>query len=239
MPVYEHLQFPTLPHRPYFFSNFVISIDGRAVIKDTKDYEPLGSSIDFETFLDLRKYADALIHGKHTAVLHRTLDTRAQKESLEKRREQKKPEILPYFIVTNHPDVSLLAAVINNPLSEKPYIVTTEKAIIPVEIQKETNVLRFGNEKVDLTEFSTYLFEKDMKQVLVEGGPTLLGSFFANDLIDEIFLTIAPKVINGNQNDFFTMNQGGLVSPEKLTTWKLLSVSNIESELFLRYQKPH
>jgi riboflavin biosynthesis pyrimidine reductase len=237
MVVYKNLQFPTNPNRPYFMSNFVTSIDGRAVIKNTNAYVPIGSNTDFATFLDLRKYADALIHGKHTAALHRTIDTRAQKESLEKRKKQGKSEVLPYYIMTNHPDASLLPALMNNPLSEKPFIVTTKKATVPTDIAHVATVLRFGEKAVDAAQFSNYLFENNRKHVLVEGGPTLLGSFFSENLIDEIFMTIAPKIINGNPNDFFTMNQGALLEPKQLPQWKLISVKQVESELFLRYRK--
>lgn len=237
MVVYNNLQFPVLSDRPYFFSNFVSSIDGRTVIKNTSDYLPLGSTTDFETFLDLRRYADALIHGKHTAMLHRTLDTRAKKESLEKRKEQGKSEVLPYFIVANHPDESLLPALINNPVAEKPFIVTSKTASIPEEIKNLVATLRFGDSSVDLSEFSSYLFDQHMKHALVEGGPTLLGSFFSENLIDEVFLTIAPKIINGNPDEFFTMNQGTLLNPNTVGNWQLLSVKNIENEVFLRYRK--
>lgn len=236
MVVYKNLQFPFSKKRPYFFSNFVTSIDGRSVIKNKTDYPSLGSQTDFDTFIDLRSYADALIHGKHTAALHRTVDTISEKAFLQKRKKRKKAEILPYFIIANSPDASLLPALINNPM-QKPYVITNKKARIPKEIEKLANIIRCGEKTVSLSDVSKYLSKHGYIHVLVEGGPTLLGSFFKEDLIDEIFLTLAPKIINGHSKEFFTMNDGELLNPKQIRNWKLLSFKNVKNELFLRYQR--
>ncbi len=235
MIVYKNLHFPTKKNKPYFFSNFVTTIDGRAAIKNTDAYLPIGSDTDFETFLDLRKYADVLIHGKHTASSHRTVDTIAQKKFLAKRKKQGKTASLPYFIISNTPDVSLLPALINNSM-QKPYIVTNEKVKVSKNIADLATIIRFGENRVDLSKLSAYLYSQGYKHVLVEGGPTLLGSFLSLHLIDEIFITIAPKVFNGKQTDFFTMTEGELLEPHTLLKWNLLSVKAIHNELFLRYK---
>lgn len=236
MLVYKNIQFPFHPTRPYFFSNFVTTIDGRTIVKDKPEYLPIGSETDFETFLDLRKYADALIHGKHTATLHRTVDTIAQKPFLQKRKKQDKDTILPYFIVTNHPDSTLLPALIKNPM-EKPYIVTNTTVKIPKTIDNLAHIVRCGTKKVDLQKFSKYLFSQGYKHVLVEGGPTLMGSFLSENLIDELFITIAPKIFNGTQNEFLTMTEGRLIKPEKVNTWKLISIKAVDNEIYLRYKR--
>lgn len=237
MTVYQDIQLPTLSNRPYFFSNFVQTIDGRAVILPTNAYEPIGSLTDFATFIDLRKYADALIHGKRTAATHRTVETITKQEFLAKRNaKKKKNEVLPYYILTNHPDESLLPALINNP-GQKPYIVTNEQAKIPKTIELLAHFVRIGKNEVDLPQLSTYFFEKGYHHILVEGGPTLMGNFFTHHIIDEIFLTIAPKIISGKQTEFLTMTEGHLIPPKHLDTWKLVSVKQAENELFLRYRK--
>jgi riboflavin biosynthesis pyrimidine reductase len=100
-----------------------------------------------------------------------------------------------------------------------------------------STILRFGEKDVCLSDFSKYLFDHNMKQVLVEGGPTLLGSFFEKDLIDEMFLTIAPKIINGKTDEFLTMNEGILIPPQNVLSWNLKSIKTKGNELFLRYQR--
>ena len=39
--------------------------------------------------------------------------------------------------------------------------------------------------------------EHDVRSVLCEGGPTLNGALFAEDLVDELFLSISPQIVNG------------------------------------------
>lgn len=236
MIVYKKLQFPTLKKRPYFFSNFVSSIDGRTVIRNKPEYPPIGSATDFETFLDLRKYADALIHGKHTAATHRTIETIAQKPFLQKRKKQGKSEFLPYFILSNHPDLSLIPALIQNPL-QKPFIVTHKNAVVAKDILDLAIIVRIGETTVNMEAFSLYLFKNGYKHILVEGGPTLMGSFFLANLIDEMFITIAPKIFNGSQNEFLTMTQGQLLKPKNIKKWNLIETKAVASELFLRYRK--
>lgn len=235
MVVYQNLKFPKHSDRPYFFSNFVTTIDGRSHIKDRSEYDPIGSDTDFETFLDLRKYADFLIHGKHTAAKHRTIDTIAQKAFLDKRVKQDKAAVLPYFIITNHPDETLLPALIDNTM-EKPFLVTCEMANVPQKVQELTNIVRMGKFFVELDRFSRYLFNHDCHVGVVEGGAHLLGSFFSENLIDEVFLTIAPKILNGVSGEYLPMNEGGLILPSK-ANWDLLSHQTVANEVFLRYKK--
>jgi riboflavin biosynthesis pyrimidine reductase len=130
-----------------------------------------------------------------------------------------------------------MTALINNPVKEKPYILTSESGIVPYSIKKLAQVLRFGKTSVDLPMFANYLYKQGYKHGLVEGGPKLLGSFFENSLIDEIFLTIAPKIINGKTGEFLTMTEGLLIPAKDVGTWELLSVKQKNSELFLRYQR--
>jgi riboflavin biosynthesis pyrimidine reductase len=236
MVVYRNLQFPSFANRSYFFSNFVTSIDGRSIIKSKPEYVPLGSPLDFETFLDLRKYADALVHGKHTAAQHRTIETIAQKPFLHKRNKQGKSEILPYFIVSNYPDETLLPALINTPM-KKPYLVTNNLATVPKPIADLAIILRIGEKKVHLGEFAQYLFQQGYRNTLVEGGATLMGSLLSENLIDEIFLTLAPKILNGRTSEFLTMTEGQLIDADTLPKWELLSVKNVKNEVFLRYRR--
>ncbi len=44
-----------------------------------------------------------------------------------------------------------------------------------------------------------FLGERGCTSVLVEGGPGLLGSFFQNDLVDELYAFLAPMIIAGER----------------------------------------
>jgi diaminohydroxyphosphoribosylaminopyrimidine deaminase/5-amino-6-(5-phosphoribosylamino)uracil reductase len=43
------------------------------------------------------------------------------------------------------------------------------------------------------------LYEKGIKHVLVEGGPTLASRFVQMDLVDEFVMYLAPKLLGGDK----------------------------------------
>ena len=73
--------------------------------------------------------------------------------------------------------------------------------------------------------------------VLIEGGPHLMASFFAEGCLDEMFLTLSPQVAGRDG----TIERPGLVAgvslaPEHPAWGTLVSVRRAESHLFLRYE---
>ncbi len=73
-------------------------------------------------------------------------------------------------------------------------------------------------------------------RVLVEGGPRLLGSFYAQKLIDEQFLTLSPQLAGREVDDGrFSLIMGALFAPEQPRWGTLVDVRRSRSHLFLRY----
>lgn len=179
---YQKLKFPKFKNRPFFYTNFVQTLDGKVGVRKT-GYWPIGSKIDHQILLELRSYADCLIHGKNLA--------------------KEFGEITKKSLKRYHPDL--------------PYIVVTSH---------------------NLLDLVSMLQEKGYKRVLVEGGPTLLTSFLKEDLIDEIFLTVSPKIFGSEKDVTLTLAEGYLFPPDKIKKFKLLSVKKMGDEVFLRYRKP-
>lgn len=86
-----------------------------------------------------------------------------------------------------------------------------------------------GGEWADLAEMLGSLRSEGVRAVICEGGPTLFGSLQAAGLVDELFLTIAPKVSGGPAPHIL---EGTLPDPTPL---KLLWLLEHEGELFARY----
>ena len=233
------ISFPKIKGRPFFYTSFVATVDGKTqVTTDAKAYWPIGSKADYEMLLELRAHADILVHGKYTALWGKTLDSLAKETFRMRRRKLGKREDLPYMVITNTPD-DALTDVLANPYDMKPYLVTAENTIIPKELEGVVQHVELGDNKVDLSLLPVFLMKEECKSVLVEGGPTLLGGFLSLNLIDEIFLTIAPKIFGNNENVTLTMVEGVLFPPEKVKKLKLLSVKQVEDEVFLQYKVLH
>lgn len=54
-----------------------------------------------------------------------------------------------------------------------------------------------NNARVNIKGLLRYLASMDVTNVLVEGGPTIIGAFWDADLIDEAIIYVAPKLIGG------------------------------------------
>ena len=187
---YPNLKFPRVKNRPFFYTNFVQTIDGKVQVK-SPGYWPIGSRTDYQVLTELRAYADCLIHGKN---LYQEFGN-ITKESLKRQQFR-----------------ALRKKLGRNP--DLPYLIGTH----------------------DLKKLSKDLYKKGYKNVLVEGGPTLLGSFLKENLINEVFLTIAPKIYGTEPGKTLTLIEGILLKPDQIKNLKLLSVKQIENELYLRYK---
>jgi riboflavin biosynthesis pyrimidine reductase len=75
--------------------------------------------------------------------------------------------------------------------------------------------------------------------ILVEGGPRLLGDFYAERLIDEQFLTLAPQIAGRDAGDRrLSLVMGKTFAPRDPLWGTLVDVRRGTSHLFLRYAFP-
>jgi len=70
--------------------------------------------------------------------------------------------------------------------------------------------------------------------LLVEGGPVLNHALISSGLADELFLTLAPKLLGGERPGTLTILEGPTLTPHK-TEQNLISIHLSGEELFLRY----
>jgi len=227
--LYEDLELPTpardyLP-RPYVVINMVSSIDGSAVIGGKASQ--LGSDIDRQAMRTLRSKADAVMIGAKTL--------RAEKLSLG----------LAEFSTGPQPTAVILTKTGDVPL-ETNLIATKDQEVLVVTAQdtpeRRVNrlhehasvVLRVSASPsggVDLEETLKALkAERGVELLLVEGGPSLNHSLISEGLVNEIFLTLAPKLVGGITEHTVLDRQA--LAPVELN---LLSVHLANSELYLRY----
>jgi riboflavin biosynthesis pyrimidine reductase len=77
------------------------------------------------------------------------------------------------------------------------------------------------------------------KRILVEGGPRLLGDFYAEQLIDEQFLTLAPQIAGHDAGDRrLSLVMGKMFAPDDPLWGTMTDARRGSSHLFLRYSFP-
>lgn len=75
--------------------------------------------------------------------------------------------------------------------------------------------------------------------ILIEGGPRLLGEFYARRLVDEQFLTLAPQIAGRDDGDGrLSLVMGQTFAPGRARWGKLTDVRRGSNHLFLRYTFP-
>ena len=98
-------------------------------------------------------------------------------------------------------------------------------------LEKRLIVVESGRgEWADLSDLLRSLHEEGVGAVICEGGPTLHGSLQAAGLVDELFLTIAPKLAGGGAPGILEGDLADVLSLELI--WLLEQ----DGELFARYR---
>jgi riboflavin biosynthesis pyrimidine reductase len=101
------------------------------------------------------------------------------------------------------------------------------------EIGRRLVVVESGPQgRVDLPPLLRTLREEGVEALLCEGGPTLHGALQAAGLVDELFLTIAPKLSGGGAPPRILEGELDDVVPLELA-WLLED----DGELFARYRR--
>jgi riboflavin biosynthesis pyrimidine reductase len=88
-------------------------------------------------------------------------------------------------------------------------------------------VFAYGN----VREIVAALAARGYRKILLEGGPTLNGVFFGEDLVDEFFLTLLPLLWAGTTTDRSVITKDAL----PLQRFTLRSAEKRKDEMFLRY----
>jgi riboflavin-specific deaminase-like protein len=95
-------------------------------------------------------------------------------------------------------------------------------------------LVELGTAEVDITRLLEWLGrERGCKVVLCEGGGVLTAHLFAACAIDELYLTIVPRVLGGAYAP--TLVEGDGFEPDQIPDGHLQSVERIGDELFVVY----
>lgn len=218
------------PHgRPYVAANMVVSADGKASFRGRSG--PLGSDVDRAIFHRLRTQADAILVGSGTVRaerygrLVRDPALRAARE-----REGLRPDPLG-CVVTRSLDLPTDIGLLRDPDQETVVFTSSER-----ELEGTGPGVRLVRVPADELTFLTALerlaAEAGVRSVLCEGGPTVLGALLAERAVDELFLTVAPKLAGGAAGP--TAVEG--VPLPDLLGLRLVSALESAGELFLRYE---
>lgn len=216
---YGSLVFGSAPtNRPYVAVNMVTTIDGKSVSGGRDEgVMDLGSKVDHDALRQIEHAAQAVLIG--AATLRSTPKIRY-------------PEHLYRFVVSRSGDVDPLSGFfVAQPA--KAFLVLPDDVPSPLEARQ---TLRFGPDAVELGALLLHLrVQFGIETLVVEGGSELNAQLLAADLVDELFLTLAPKVKLGR--DLPTYAGGEPLPKGGLLAFRLQEQHRIGDEVFLRYRR--
>jgi riboflavin biosynthesis pyrimidine reductase len=208
-------------------ANMVSSADGHATLAGKSG--GLSNEADRELFHALREQVDAVLVGTGTLRTERygpfvrDPERRARREAAglapnpigcTVTRSMVLPDDIPLF---QDPDSTI--------------VVYTSSDDEPPDVAARLQVTRLPAEMLTLTSALERLrADHDVRSVLCEGGPTMLGALLVEGLVDELFLSVAPRLVGGH--GLAVVEGPALPEPAELDrAWVLES----DGVLFLRY----
>lgn len=223
--------YPDRLDRPWLRVNFVASLDGAVTVQGRS--RRLSAPADARVLGLIRDLSDVILVGAGTAIVEGYRGVRRTEVRARRRAQRGLSEIPPIAVVTGHcslpPDSPLIADTLVPPI-----VFTTAAA--PADRRKAlagagADVVVTGGERVDLPAAVAALEERGLRRIGCEGGPTLFGHLIADDLVDELCLTMSPLLTSGDAD---RIARGPRVDqPRRM---RLLSALQAEdSMLMLRY----
>ena len=243
------LEFPSAP-RPYVVVNFVASIDGVASlgVTDGTDSTKLGggSSADRYLMALLRAQADVILIGAgniRATPGHQWIPAAVAGDQV---------ALIGSYRVATHgiaepPPLVVVSGSGNLPAHVALDAPATSTAVVTTErgaarIRKAHPLVSAlvvdGNGEIDGAAIVAAVdgaFGPGL--ILCEGGPSLFGRLLASRSVQELFLTVSPRIAGRQDNQA----RPGIVSnwaagPDAMRTASLVSLRRSEDHLFLRYR---
>ena len=228
--VYRDISFPKQRERPYVLINMVSSLDGKAAIEGKAG--SIGGPADRAVMRNLRALTDAVMIGAGTLRAEKL--SLAVPENLAQTREAHGLDPQPLAILVTEtgdvplqtnllgllPDNLLILASPETPQARLTALSSYASVEVVLDLNSALEALK-GRYGVDV--------------LLVEGGPALNHALVRNGLVDELFLTLAPKLLGGERPKALTILEGPSLSHQQSPKPELISVHLFGDELFLRY----
>lgn len=190
----EIYAYPAALTRPWVQVNFVASADGAVEVGATS--AGLSHAADRKVFRLHRTLADVILVGAGTARAENYRGVLIGPKGLDRRRRLGLSGVPPIAVVTRTADLDPASRLFTE-TAVPPIVVTTTTADTRVVEAAGTEVVRAGETDVDLRQALGLLAGRGLYRVDCEGGPGLFGRLIADDLVDQLCLTVAPLLVGG------------------------------------------
>lgn len=179
--------------KPYVILNAAMTLDGKIATK-TGSSEISGKE-DLKRVHKLRKRVDGIMVGINTVLID---DPRLTVHKIN----SKKSDNPIRIVVDNQGRTPLTSRILSD--DAKTIIAASNYAKKDdlsfqrcKKLSEVTDIFYSGENSVNLKELMKYLYSKNIKTLMLEGGSTLNFSMIKENLIDEIRVCVAPMIAGG------------------------------------------
>ena len=215
--LYQEIEFVNChSDRPYTFINMVSTIDGKIITGERNEsVHDLGTDVDHMLMHRLEAKADAVLVGAN---------------SLRASGVTWNPKTHARIVVTKSGNVPWDSQFLTN--GDAIVLTTEDSEIAP---RAGVSVIVAGKTELDWNSALTQLLHRGIKVVNVLGGSEINAQLLEREMIDEIFMTLAPKIKLGS--DTPTIAGGTPLKREDVQKFILVSHEAVGNEIFLHYRK--
>lgn len=167
-------------------ANMIFSADGAAAFGGRAG--PLSCPTDQHLLRILRGFADVVLVGAGTTRAENYGPVRLTDAQRERRHAEGRTAPPPIAVISRSGE--LPARLFSEP-DQPPILVTCTRSAARRELAR---IVVAGEDSVDVSRAVALLRAQGMDRILCEGGPTLLDELVETDAVDEICVTLAPKL---------------------------------------------
>ena len=226
------------PKLPFVFVNMAMTADGK-IATANRAVHSFGSARDLQHLYQLRATADAILCGARTVEISDSILGNGGEKFRKLRLKKGLAEFPLRVIVSGSGSINLAARIFQKRFS--PIVVlTTRRASAKKlaqlrELADEVKIC--GANEINFPATLRWLQTQwNVRRLLCEGGGELNDALFRADLVDEINLTICPKIFGGRTAP--TMADGcGLGYLALAKKYELTSKNAKEGELFTVFSR--
>lgn len=223
--------YPADLSRPWVQVNFVSSPDGAVTVGGKS--QGLSGPADKNVFMLGRTLADVILVGAGTAAIEGYVGVQSGEVRAAARSRLGLSPAPPIAVVTRRASVDPASGLIANTLV--PTIVVTCAAVpsdrLTALSDAGADVVVAGDSDVDLPTALAELDKRGLRRVSCEGGPHLFGGLIEAGLVDQLCLTVSPKLAGGDASRIAVGPP-----PSAARDLDLASVLTEDSFLMLRYR---
>lgn len=215
--------------RPFVRLNMIATVDGAVTVGGTSGN--LGGPGDHAVFQALRSIADIVLVAAGTARAE-GYGPAILPDSIRASRVAHGQSPVPAIAVVSRSGALDFASPFFTTASVRPIVVTVADAPPARREQaaEVADVILAGESDVDLSRALDELYARGARSILAEGGPSFNGQLVGGGHLDELCLTLSPKLVSGDARRILS---GDVL--EMTSDLQLLTVCEEDDYLFLRF----